>query len=289
MSGCELRECGRFWGGAAGWRGSDQQLDGEERLLSVAMLLPLVVLILLILISFHNSSAFSILSTSSSVSWIHRSNSFIPNGCPSRRPVVLHSEGSNKKRKRRRRPTEEETDRLNDDDDLPSFEMMDEAPAVVDKPSELFLATENVQIAKERMDLIKGNGSSSPVVDNIKDLIASRDTSLESTFEFEPVANPLPRLGRTNKSIPNDTSTATTDFSTRTDDGISGVGKKRARDMARQAAAVAAAQKEKANEKNFLSTLPFIGKMMEEKQTPVKVCFYFLKFVRVFSFCYSIA
>jgi hypothetical protein len=50
------------------------------------------------------------------------------------------------------------------------------------------------------------------------------------------------------------------------------MGKKRARDMARQAAAAAAAaEKESKDVKKIFSKLPFIGKMMQEKQTPVKV------------------
>jgi hypothetical protein len=159
----------------------------------------------------------------------------------------------------------------NSDDELPSFELLDDTPAAVsDKAS-----VEKISLSStsdDFMDVTKGG--SNPSVD-IKDLIASRDTSLESTFEFDPVASPLPRLGdRSNKSSAKSSSVEINPDSISTiDDGGSNVmGKKRARDMARQAAAAAAAaEKESKDVKKIFSKLPFIGKMMQEKQTPVKV------------------
>lgn len=225
--------------------------------------------------SFRKTSAFFISSSSSrSLPWISEEISYLSSGCPTRLPstILVKADGSSKKRKRRRRPVEEDGS-SNDfaDDDLPSFDMLDDKPADVSEKS----SVEKMSLSStsdEFLDVTKG--SSSPTVD-IKDLIASRDTSLESTFEFEPVANPLPRLGDRNDKSSAKSSTVVTkqDFKNTVDDsGSNVIGKKRARDMARQAAAAtAAAEKERKDANKIFSKLPFIGKMMQEKQTPIKV------------------
>jgi hypothetical protein len=250
----------------------------QKKKTGMRFVMPLVVLItfLLTLSLYHKTSAFLISSSSSPYCpWILEENLHLSSGCPARLPstILLQSDGSSKKRKRRRRPMEEDSaSNINgDDDELPSFELLDDKPAAVSDKS----SVEKISLSSTSDDFMDvPKGGSNPSVD-IKDLIASRDTSLESTFEFDPVVNPLPRLGdRSIKSSAKSSTVETNPDSINTiDNGGSNVmGKKRARDMARQAAAAAAAaEKESEDAKKIFSKLPFIGKMMQEKQTPVKV------------------
>lgn len=185
--------------------------------------------------------------------------------------VIRAAEGSSKKKRRRRTDDGFSTQNNNnslkkegDDDDLPGFDIIEDnlermsssKSSVPESVNVLGNDGDNVGL----MDVMKGSSGSS-VVASAKDLIASRDTLLEATFEFDPVAEPLPRLGKrnTNKNMAYDIPPD--------------MGKKQARSEARRAAALEAesraAQEER--QKNILSSLPILGDMVEEKnQTPVK-------------------
>ena len=224
----------------------------------------LLVIVMMLCLHNHSVIAFSsVLPFKVPTNSLHRreSSSF----------VIRRAAEKSPKKKRRRRTDDGNNNNNNsrknesDIEDLPGFDIIEEdskplssSKSSVSK-SVTILESDNVGL----MDVMKGSSSGSSVVASAKDLIASRDTLLEATFEFDPVAEPLPRLGKrkTNPNVAYDIPPDT-------------MGKKQARSEARKAAALEAearaAQEER--QKNILSSLPILGDMVEEKnQTPLKV------------------
>jgi len=157
-----------------------------------------------------------------------------------RATTLLFMSAEDKKKKRRRK-------KIGDDpDDLPEFDLkMEKADAPTAKPSPSpvkLTGDDDPSLLSSMM------GTAAPS-SSAKDLLRSRDRSIESAFEFDEVATPLPRPGT--KMRP-------------------GVGKKRAKAEARRAAAAAKAA-EGEREGGFLSSLPFVGKKEGEEASPVKV------------------
>lgn len=159
---------------------------------------------------------------------------------------------------------------LGDKEQLPelfksdSTESKTEKKAVVDNMAAMddnelpqsFMSTDDPAMMEAMRGTQQGKSFASP-----KDLIKSRDRELEAKFEFDEVKKPLPRPGQ--KKM-------TTDMDMTMETPTPTMGKKRARDEARKAAAMETAAKETTNDGGFgipelLSKLPFFPKVKKDK------------------------
>lgn len=152
---------------------------------------------------------------------------------------------------------------ITDSDELPDFDMTDDSVEKVAKPNtnvldqdeimstsmsssaESLMISENDPIVKQAMQA----DASSQNFASAKDLLRSRDRNVEATFEFDQVAQSLPKLGR-------DTVGSSSSSSSSSNQPAQTVGKKRARAEARKAAAMEAAEVESINQKNILTDNP---------------------------------
>lgn len=172
-------------------------------------------------------------------------------------------------------PTDIEDINFSMDDELPDFDLgeKEQLPEVLASRAEAMKedAIENVKkdvtsIGDLSMDssmveddplvmeAMRGRSQSKSFA-SPKDLLRSRDRNLEATFEFDDVANPLPRPGQIKSGV------------SKSDDIVAPtMGKKRARSEARKAAAMEAAGQEEDGEgigdiaMNVLEKLPFFPK-----------------------------
>ena len=208
-----------------------------------------------------------------------------------------------KKRRRRRVDGEGKRDVLNNevdnspadiasnfptDDELPDFDLgeKEQLPEVLASRAKTtqeddFESMKNDVVAMGELDMDSALTGNDPLVmeamkgrsqsksfSSPKDLLRARDRNLEATFEFDDVANPLPRPGQIKSVVSESNEIAT-----------SSMGKKRARSEARKAAAIEAAGQEEEGEgiggiaMSVLEMLPFFPKRdPSEKFSTIKVC-----------------
>ena len=177
------------------------------------------------------------------------------------------SDNNNKsKKKRRRKKTQEKEIETSyndeDDDELPDFDLpeFDTDEKVVEK------STNNMQQLPADMELSISSSvkaSASPVQStSVKNLLRSRDRSIENTFEFDAVADPLPRP------------TPSSSLSSSDDDLVipEGMSKKRAKAEARKAAAIQRGALKEEEESSIIDYIPFVKNVNEDN--PVKLLEY---------------
>lgn len=137
------------------------------------------------------------------------------------------------------------------------------------------------------MEAMKAGPSSSNQVVSGKDLLRTRDREMESKFEFGEVAKPLPKASDFLSKNSNR-------GGVQAQDPAAPMGKKRARDEARRAAAIQAASEAGEEEGDLLSrvvptlpsSIPYVGTKEGEELTPIKVSrkilyLYFIFFVKL--------
>lgn len=185
------------------------------------------------------------------------------------------SSSEDKKKKRRRRKKQEkvlkDTDEL-PDFDLPDFDLNEESSETTSVDKQSMTMNELPTDAELSLGSVSSMSSmqASPVQGtSIKGLLRTRDRSVESTFEFDDVANPLPR--------PTSKTTTSNPLSSASDDFVipEGMSKKRAKSEARKAAAIEAAklqEEEESSPFSFINSIPFLKDVQDT--SPVKLLEY---------------
>lgn len=175
------------------------------------------------------------------------------------------SSSGGKKKKRRRRKTESKkvTDDVSDElpeFDLPEFDVKDDEPTtmMMDQSSMAFKDSSDGILELSNSDISSAISSSAkPQSSTVKGLLRTRNRSIEDTFEFDDVKQPLPQFG----AVADDDTTS-----------LPGMGKKRAKTEARKAAAIETARLQEDEDSNvildFLSSLPFLKNVSDKN--PVK-------------------
>lgn len=214
---------------------------------------------------FVPSSRTSIVPTTSVLSWCHQcSHNFITNRVTERvtpLTILYESASGNGKKKRRRRKDSSPAI----EDDLPEFDLTEStgndsgAPKTTKSDSSpgmgsFSMDTNDATLAEAMRGSGRGSTMSGDVVTASKELLQSRDRSLEGTFEFDDVKAPLPKLGRQSSGSAE----------------IGGVGKKKAKSDARRAAAIAAAEEAEKENSVFLGFLGG-GDGIQDDLKPIKL------------------